>query len=132
MTRLLLNECSQIGVILEGGYNLDTMPRAICCVNYALMNGQKKQKNEFDVDEFEEEFLSFIDEKEKFEQWKKDYGKLLGDQDYSAFLKKHNINETKQFSVYESCKQSIKEVLTHQQKYWKYAKEMLQKYNLEN
>merc|ERR1712228_988394 len=26
LTRLLLNECSNIDIVLEGGYNLDTMP----------------------------------------------------------------------------------------------------------
>merc|ERR1719361_2126790 len=45
MTRLLLNECSNLAIVLEGGYNLETMPRAIVCCHYALLKGPKEQKD---------------------------------------------------------------------------------------
>merc|ERR1719461_2612697 len=64
MTRLLLNECSNLAIVLEGGYNLDTMPRAICCCHYALLRGPTAQKHAFDVDEFYGEFKANIVDKE--------------------------------------------------------------------
>jgi len=121
LTRLLLNECESVGVILEGGYNLETMPRAICCVNYALMKGPQQQKDAFDVDEFEREYLQFVEENggnKDFDEWKGKYGKLLDDEQ----------NETGKGSVFDDCKKTIKQVLVQQQKYWKFASEILQKY----
>merc|ERR1712228_61953 len=114
LTRLLLNECSNVDIVLEGGYNLDTMPRAVCCCHYALLKGPYQQKNNFDVNEFEQEFLANIEQKEKFNEWKKSYGKLL----------RGGANK----STMKSCKQSIKKVLEMHQKYWKCAAEILKKY----
>ena len=121
MTRLLMNECERVAVILEGGYNLRTMPRAICCVNYALITGPKTQKNEFDVDEFYEEFLKNIDKSQKFKEWKDVYGKRLID-------KTRNNGKDEEFSAYSDCKRTIKKVLMEHQNYWKCLPEILQKY----
>eukprot|EP01084_Bolivina_argentea_P079725 144548_1 len=62
LARLLLNECSRVAIVLEGGYNLTTMPRAICCVHYALLKGPCKQKDAYDVDEFYAEFKENIED----------------------------------------------------------------------
>ena len=43
-TRLLLSVCPKVGIVLEGGYNLETMPRAICCCHYALLKGPTHKK----------------------------------------------------------------------------------------
>jgi len=141
LTRLILNECSNVGIVLEGGYNLETMPRAICCANYALLKGPFRQKDEYDVDEFYAEFKQNINDYEAFNHWHDLYGDLLVDVDYNAYLKKRNeqknviikrltsnINENEDFSNYASCKETIKKTLTAHQKYWKCAAQILEKY----
>ena len=39
LCRMLMNVCPKVAVILEGGYNLKTMPPAICYVTWALLRG---------------------------------------------------------------------------------------------
>ena len=144
LTRLLLNVCPKVAIVLEGGYNLETMPRAICCCNYALLKGPKKQKGDYDVDEFYEEFKDNITDGrneyyDMFDKWFEDYGDQLIDEDYNAYLKQRkkrkkrknvtsNIGDNEDFSNMGSCKETIKEVLTGHSKYWKCAAENLKKY----
>eukprot|EP01084_Bolivina_argentea_P121798 215860_1 len=121
LTRLLLNECSNIGLVLEGGYNLDTMPRAICCCVYALLKGAFKQKNDYNVDEFYTEFKQNISDGdmnkyEIFHKWYDDYSEEL------------NISDNENESNYESCKETLKDVLKEQKKYWKCAETVLNTY----
>lgn len=94
MTRLLLNECENVAIVLEGGYNLDTMPRAICCFHYALLKGPTVQQDPFDVGEFYEEFKSEIVDDgsagkghQPFHQWFEDYGHALSEKNYARYLR---------------------------------------------
>ena len=153
MTRLLLNECNKLAIVLEGGYNLDTMPRAIVCCHYALLKGPKQQKDSFSVDEFYEEFKeNIIDDgtddgsggkgHEPFHQWLRKYGHFLKEKDYNQYLKqrkvrwgdgwnkgnvKSNVDDI-DFSVHGSCRKSVQLVLEHHEKYWKFAKDKLKEY----
>eukprot|EP01083_Nonionella_stella_P058690 153699_1 len=143
LTRLLLNECSKVAIVLEGGYNLTTMPRAICCCNYALLKGPCEQKDNYDVDEFYTEFKQNItdgggynDEHDSFHIWHDQYRDELIDIDYSLYSKKLrenvpsdvDIGKDEDFTVYGSCKKSVQEVLQEQQNYWKCIASILQKY----
>ena len=122
MTRLLLNECNKLAIVLEGGYNLDTMPRAIVCCHYALLKGPKQQKDAFSVDEFYEEFKdNIIDdgsggkEHEPFHQWFEQNASELDAKELEP-------------EIHESCRKSVKLVLEHHEKYWKFASEKLKEY----
>ena len=142
LTRLLLNECGKVGVVLEGGYNLKTMPRAMCCVHYALLKGPTEQKDAYDVEEFYEEFKANIrdgggdGEHEAFHQWFEEYGDKLVEKDYSEYIRElrkrknvsTNIDAEADFSVHGSCKKTVQEVLEAHQKHWKCAAEKLRKY----
>jgi len=141
LTRLLLNECSKLAIVLEGGYNLDTMPRAICCCHYALLRGPTAQKDAFDVDEFYGEFKANIVDKENvadpeaFHYWFVQYGAELVDQDYTAYFRKNkgattnfSKEDLEDLSIHGACKKSVKLVLPHHQKHWKFAAEKLKEY----
>ena len=124
MTRLLLNECNKLAIVLEGGYNLDTMPRAIVCCHYALLKGPKQQKDAFSVDEFYEEFKeNIIDDgsggkgHEPFHQWFKDY---------VAELLENPVDIDS--SVHASCRKSVQLVLKHHEKHWKFISQKLKEY----
>jgi len=149
MTRLLLNECSNVVVMLEGGYNLDTMPRAILCCHYALLQGPTKEGS-YDVEDFYSEFKSNIEDAETFHKWMKDYGDLLVEQDYGRYIRERQQREKEEedanpiiarlkrkvwtnvkedeFSVHSECVKSVKLVLEHHRKYWKFADEILKGY----
>ena len=135
MTRLLLNECNKLAIMLEGGYNLDTMPRAIVCCHYALLKGPKAQNDPFDVDEFYEEFKENIADDESFHQWLEEYGHELVEKDYNRYLKqrkqrrnaKSNVDGI-DFSIHGSCRKSVREVLRHHEKHWKFVKDKLKEY----
>eukprot|EP01084_Bolivina_argentea_P095260 171285_1 len=124
LTRLLLNKCKNVAVILEGGYNLKTMPRAICCVNYALLIGPKQQIDEYDVNEFENECLKYIqdigvveDDIEGFSDWKTEYKHLLKVKEKkNEYVEKH---KKQSYSNYKICKEQVKMVLLQHCKYWK-------------
>ena len=144
LTRLLLNECSKVGVVLEGGYNLETMPRAMCCVNYALLKGPTEQKDAFNVEEFYDEFKANITdgdsqkkgEHQPFHKWHDDYKDELVEKNYDEYLNevrkrkyfKTNITAEEDFSVHGSCKKTVQQVLEAHQKHWKCAAENLCKY----
>jgi len=139
MTRLLLNECSNLAIVLEGGYNLETMPRAIVCCHYALLKGPKKQKNAYDVGEFYEEFKqNIIDDgsngkdHEPFHLWFEKYGDTLRVQEAFVSGKKYVDEEDKdgEEAVHKSCEETVKEVLGQHKDYWKFIGDKLKEYGV--
>eukprot|EP01084_Bolivina_argentea_P135537 238809_1 len=72
MVRLIINacKCNKVTMVLEGGYNLCTMPRAIACCIYSCLKG--KINENVTLNEYEMEFLNSMDECEQnvFNEWK--------------------------------------------------------------
>eukprot|EP00485_Elphidium_margaritaceum_P008411 CAMPEP_0202692422 /NCGR_PEP_ID=MMETSP1385-20130828/6808_1 /ASSEMBLY_ACC=CAM_ASM_000861 /TAXON_ID=933848 /ORGANISM="Elphidium margaritaceum" /LENGTH=430 /DNA_ID=CAMNT_0049347949 /DNA_START=37 /DNA_END=1326 /DNA_ORIENTATION=+ len=122
LTRLLLNVCPKVAIVLEGGYNLMTMPRAICCCNYALLAGAKQQTNNYDVSEFYNEFKENITDQngdDAFDVWSTKYADDLVERDYNRYIKQYrkkkgiqsNVSDEEDLSLQSQCKKTIKNVL---------------------
>eukprot|EP01084_Bolivina_argentea_P022525 41862_1 len=85
--------CSKICLFLEGGYNLITMPRAVCCVVYALLNNSKR----FEQSHFDDT----IRYNNVFDEWKQYLKPELSSDDRAKF-----------FGI-------IKNIIKIQKQYWK-------------
>ena len=107
LTRLLMRECSKVAVLLEGGYNLTHMPRAICCVNYALLNAPDPlDVPSYDVQEFFDEFKKSMRATagRKDPKWFTDYGDEV------------ETDHTRE--LYAECQSMVDEVIEIHQEKW--------------
>lgn len=73
MTRMVMNAVGngKVGLILEGGYNLCTMPRSIaCCIHSCLVGKTDRNLN---LEQYENEFIEMLGDgkaAEVFDEWK--------------------------------------------------------------
>merc|ERR1712137_1421244 len=65
MVRMIVNACdaNRVAVVLEGGYNLCTMPRAMGCSVYSLLKG--KVKENLTIEQYESEVLKEMTEEQR-------------------------------------------------------------------
>ena len=137
LTRLLLNQCSKVAMILEGGYCINVIAAAICCCNYALIRGPVNidVNDKFKVSVFYAEFAQFLMEnrgtelvQEFHSLWASNVRHVCRKQrpiceekcahkshemeDMSGSHMLHKIEEiTKRVDIWNDCKETVRKVL---------------------
>eukprot|EP01083_Nonionella_stella_P078698 215514_1 len=107
MVRWIIDACksNKVAMVLEGGYNLCTMPRSIACCIHSCLKGKTNQN--ITLKEYEREFNESLnqDQKNVFDQWR-----LFQNERISKEHEQNTISET------NSVIQNVVEI---HNKYWK-------------
>ena len=110
MTRLIINasEKNKVALVLEGGYNLCTMPRAIGCCIYSCLQGEKLDN--LTLNEYESEFMKSMEENERnvFNEWK--------------LFQRNDISKLYEENCMKEVDKVIEKVKKMHSKYWKCLK----------